>query len=75
MRDQTVWVASPWGQLKVVITGEALASLRTENLAFHDGASLVQYYRSLIAEIALEKAAESVGSVSAITLSGADFDG
>jgi len=75
MRNQTIWVPSPSGELEVVVTGEALASLRTESVALHDGASLARYYRSLIAEIALEKAAESVGSVSTITLSKADFDG
>jgi hypothetical protein len=75
MRDQKVWVSSPSGELEVVVTGEALASLRTESVALHDGASLMHYYRSLIAEIALEKAAEAEEFGSKITLSPSDFVG
>jgi len=74
MRDRTVWVPSPSGELEIVVTGEALSSLRIEGVALQDGASLTRYYRSVIAEIALEKALNSGGLVSKITLSKSDFE-
>lgn len=43
----------------MVVTGEALDTLREGGGIFQDGASLVRYYRSFIAEIAREKHDES----------------
>lgn len=61
MRDQIVRVPVPSGEMEVVVTGEALASLRAEDVALRDGASLAFYFRSLIAEVASEKVAEAKG--------------
>jgi hypothetical protein len=45
--------------LQVVVTGEALDTLREGGGIFQDGAGLVRYYCSFIAEIAREKHDES----------------
>jgi hypothetical protein len=59
MRDQSLQVSIPSGNLEVVVTGEALEVLRDSGNPFQDGVSLVRHYRSFIAEIAMEKFHES----------------
>jgi hypothetical protein len=72
MRNQIVRVPTPDGDLSVIVTGDALASLR-EGHVLQDGASLVQHYRSVIAEVAREKYAESGHTKTRIILTGSDF--
>jgi hypothetical protein len=72
MRDQIVRVPTPDGDLSVIVTGDALASLR-EGHVLQDGASLVRHYRSVIAEVAREKFAESGHTKRQIILTGSDF--
>ena len=55
MRDQIVQVEVPAGMLEVIVTGEALNTLREGADVFQDGGSLVRHYRSFISEIAREK--------------------
>lgn len=55
MRNQTLWVPTPSGEIEVIVTGEALEVLRAGGHLFQDGISLIRHYRSFIAEVALEK--------------------
>lgn len=72
MRDQIVKVEVPAGMLEVIVTGEALDTLREGAGIFQDGTSLARHFRSFIAEIAREKHDESGCIAMRIVLGRAD---
>lgn len=70
MRDQSLSVPMPSGEIEVIVTGEALEVLR-DGQPFQDDASLIRHYRSFLAEIAKEKLQLS-GGCRPVILTGAD---
>ena len=60
LRDEVIEVEGPNGMFPVIVTAGALSALRPYAGAFHDGASIVRLFRSMIAEIAREKRADAL---------------
>jgi hypothetical protein len=73
MRNVETVIATPEGDLRVRVTAEALERLRPGAGVFNDPASILRTYRSVIAEIAVEKALDaSLGSGGMVTIDADD---